>query len=98
MGGYPAKATAGGDGLGEGIEPHDTALRVDGEVRGNKGVEEGEAGGLRCVVVLSLARGIVVGVARRILEVPIWIIFDDDDVVFDADGVYIFAALDAQGA
>ena len=42
---------------------------------------------------------VVVGcVGGRILEVPVRVVFNDDDVEFDTNGIYFFAALNAQGS
>ena len=37
-------------------------------------------------------------VSRRILEVPIGVIFDNNDVEFDTNSVNVFAALDTKGS
>ena len=68
-------------GIGEGVEAHDAALVVDGEVGGNKGVEEVEAGGLG-----GFGNG-GGGGTGWVLEVPVGFVFDDNDVVLDAEGV-----------
>lgn len=34
---------------------------------------------------------------RRILEIPVWVVFDDYDVKFDTNGVDVLTALDTEG-
>lgn len=43
----------------------------------------------RCVVIIGSVGG-------RILEVPVRVVFNDYNVEFNTDGVYFFAALNAQ--
>ncbi len=90
LGGYPAEAAARGDGFGEGVEADDAALVVDGEVGGDEGVEEFVAGGF-----LGDWDG-GGGVCGGELQVPVWVVFDYDDVEFYAYFVDILAALDAE--
>ena len=37
-------------------------------------------------------------ISRRILEIPVWVVFDNYDVELDTNGVNIFAALDTKGS
>lgn len=55
------------------------------------GAFEIEMGGprQRWVVVIGCVGG-------RILEVPVGVVFNDDDVEFDTNGIYFFAPLNAQ--
>ena len=105
LGRYPAEAAARGDGFREGVEADDAAFCVNGEVGGDEGVEEGEAGGfggtvvpgfwldtLRCGFTTSCWGRAVCG---WVLDVPVWVVFDDDDVVFAADGIDFSATADA---
>jgi len=86
-------------------------LIVDGEVGGDEGVKEGEAGRLLgCGIILMIGFGSRVSILRDewvavglrefvgggILEIPIWVIFNDYDIKFDTDGIYVFATLDAK--
>lgn len=61
-------------------------------------VTGGEVCGLGIVGydVVALLEG--AGVGGGILEVPVGVVLDDDDVVFDAEGVYGLPAGDAKGA
>ncbi len=109
LGCYPAETAAWGDGFGESVEADDATLVVDGEIGGNEGVQKGVAGGFlghgsllggavefemggprqRWVVVISSVSG-------RILEVPVRVVFDDYDIELNTNGIYFFAALNAQ--
>ena len=107
LGGHPAETAARSHGLGEGVEADDAALVVDGEEGRDQGVEEGVAGRLGGVEVLGArlridGRGWYTAHCCRkfvcgwILEVPVWIVFDDDHVVVDADLVNGFAPGDTK--
>ena len=109
LGCYPAKTAAWGDGFGESVETDDATLVVNGEVRGNERVQKGVAGGfLGHWSLLGGAVGFEMGgprqiwvvvissVSRRILEVPVRVVFDDYDVELNTNGIYFFAALNAQ--
>ncbi len=37
-------------------------------------------------------------ISRRILEIPVWVVFDDYDVELDTNGVNVFAALNTKGS
>lgn len=37
-------------------------------------------------------------VGRRILKIPVWVVFDNHDVELDTNGVDVFAALDTEGS
>ena len=32
------------------------------------------------------------------MQVPVWIVFDDDYIILDTESIYVFASLDAKGA
>ena len=99
--GYPPQAAARGDGFGEGVQTDDTALDIDGEVRGHEGVKEGVARGfLRAAQGGGIVSGggEALGVGGRVLEVPVGVIFDYDDVVFHAESVDGFSAGQAEDA
>ena len=65
---------------------------VDGEVGWDQGVEEFEARGFLVYGWGYTRRGFVPG---WVLKVPIWFIFNDYDIVLNAEGVYLLASLDA---
>lgn len=83
---------------------------VDREVARDKRIEKWISGGpllfggiLVGVIWWSVvSRPILVGngrfIGRRILEIPVWVIFDDDNVKFHTNGVNGFAALNAEGS
>lgn len=110
MGGYPAKTATGSDSLRERIETDYSALIVDREVARDKRIEEWISGGLlwfggiffRVIWLSIVSTPILVGngrlISRRILEIPVWVIFDDDHVKFNTNGVNGFAALNAEGS
>ena len=66
---------------------------VDGEVGGDEGVQERKARGFRRFD--AWGRG---GKAGGVLQIPVWIVFDDYDVVFYTEGVDGFTAGDGEGA
>ena len=37
-------------------------------------------------------------ISRRILEIPVWVVFDDHDVELDTNSVNVFAALNTKGS
>ena len=37
-------------------------------------------------------------ISRRILEIPVWVVFNDYNVEFDTNGVNVFAALNTKGS
>lgn len=111
LGRYPSETAAWGDGLGESVEADDATLVVDGEVGGNEGVQKRVACGLLVhgplldgVVEFDMGRPrqkwvVLIGcIGGRILEVPVRVVFNDDDVEFNTNGIYFFPALNAQCA
>ena len=37
-------------------------------------------------------------ISRRILEIPVWVVFDDYDIKLDTKGVNVFATWDTEGS
>ena len=104
--GNPAEAASWGNCLGESIEADNTAFGIHRKIGRNEGIEEGEAGRVGGVVIV-FARSSVGrcrnaassegrGVGGWILQVPIWVVLNNDDIVFAAKGIDVFATLNAQ--
>lgn len=107
----PAEAAARSDSFRESVKADNAALIVDGEIGGDERVEEREAGRLLgCGVILNGGHRVRFGllhrgcigvrprqlVCRGILEVPIWVVFNDYDIEFDTYSIDVFAALDTK--
>ena len=106
----PAKTTARCNGFGKGVKANDASVSVDVKVAWDERVQEGVARGrlwLAGVVIVWLGTGRLIrrdrlpsllqgqSIRRRILKVPIRIVFNDQDVVDLAKRVYLLST--AQG-
>lgn len=87
LGSDPAEAAAGRDGFAKGVEADDAAGCVQCDEAGGEGFEEW---------IFSRACGGEGG--GGILEVPVRVVFDDDDVETLAEGVYSAASGESEGA
>lgn len=98
----PAKTTAWCYGLGEGVEAEDSSVGVKIEVGWDETVQVFIASRfIKLMGFLCSWKWFAAGVSLltgcgRVLKVPIWLVFDNDDIVFAAKGVDILTALDGQ--